>query len=285
MFTQILIVLAGLVMIITGAEFLVKGASGIARKAGISEFIIGLSIVAIGTSAPEMVVSLIGAFEGNSDVSAGNVLGSNIFNGLLILGTTALLMPISISKANKRFDIPWYFAFTLGVFLATKAYTLFGIGSEDILSRVGGVLLLILFTAYIFLTYRKNAKSEDEAIQEDKGKTWVYILLTFSGIGLLIYGGQVFVDGSTALARLAGLSDKFIAVTILAMGTSLPEFATSIVATMQKKGQLALGNILGSNIFNLLLVLGNIFSQKRPQARSTAVKSVFLSPISPPAFA
>ncbi len=257
MFQEILILLAGLALILLGAEAMVKGASGIARKLGISEFIIGLTIVAIGTSAPEMVVSMVGAAEGNSDVSAGNVMGSNIFNGLMILGVMALLKPVKVSRANKHFDIPWYLGFTLAVFLIGKAHTLFGIGSEDILYRPVGVLMLLLFSLYIWLSFKKSGKAPEEEVSVNTGgRMWLYILMLLAGIGALIFGGRIFVDSAVNVAHMAGLSDKFIAITVLALGTSLPEFATSIIATIQGKSQLALGNVLGSNIFNLMLVLG-----------------------------
>lgn len=260
MLQPLLILFAGLALIFIGAELLVKGASGIARKAGISEFIIGLTIVAIGTSAPEMVVSLVGAFEGNSDVAAGNALGSNIFNGLVILGTVALILPISVTKTNRNYDLPWYLGITVCVAITSKAWTLFGIGSEDIITRWMGMVMLAVFAYYIFTTYKKSA-SADAALSEDSpspdgGKYWVYSLLSLAGLGMLIFGGQLFVDSATEVAHIAGLSDKFIAITVLAFGTSLPELATSIIAALQKKSQLALGNILGSNIFNMLLIMG-----------------------------
>lgn len=258
MFQSILVLIAGLALILLGAEAMVKGASGIARKLGISEFIIGLTIVAIGTSAPEMVVSVVGAAEGNSDVSAGNVMGSNIFNALIILGVMALLKPVYVTATNKKFDIPWYAAFTLAIFLVGKAHTLFGIGSEDILSRPMGIIMLAAFSGYIWLTFRKSGKAseQDSPATADNGKLWVYILMLLAGIGALIFGGRIFVDSAVDVAHMAGLSDKFIAITVLALGTSLPEFATSVLATIQGKSQLALGNVLGSNIFNLMLVLG-----------------------------
>lgn len=258
MFQSILVLIAGLVLILLGAEAMVKGASGIARKLGISEFVIGLTIVAIGTSAPEMVVSMVGAAEGNSDVSAGNVMGSNIFNGLIILGVMALLKTVRITKTNKNFDIPWYAGFTLAVFLVGKAHTLFGIGSEDILSRPIGILMLLAFSFYIWMTFRKSGKAteEDSPATPDNGKMWLYIVMLLFGVGALIFGGRIFVDSAVDIAHMAGLSDKFIAITVLALGTSLPEFATSIIATIQGKSQLALGNVLGSNIFNIILVLG-----------------------------
>lgn len=256
MFVDILLLLAGFALVTLGAEGLVEGASGIARKLGISEFVIGLTIVAIGTSAPEMVVSVIGAVEGNSDVCAGNVLGSNIFNSLMVLGITAMAFPVIITKANKKVDLPVYFGFSLLVFLFAKSDTLFGIGSGSI-TRPMGIIMLVLFATYIFFSFKNQKAPEQEAGSYKKEwKTWIYILLSVLGLGGLVFGGRLFVDSAVSIAKQAGLSDKFIAVTILAIGTSLPEFATNIVAIIKKKSQLALGNILGSNIFNMLLVLG-----------------------------
>lgn len=256
MFVDILLLLAGFALVTLGAEGLVEGASGIARKLGISEFVIGLTIVAIGTSAPEMVVSVIGAVEGNSDVCAGNVLGSNIFNSLMVLGITAVAFPVIITKANKKVDLPVYFGFSLLVFLFAKSDTLFGIGSGSI-TRPMGIIMLVLFATYIFFSFKNQKAPEQEAGSDKKEwKTWIYILLSVLGLGGLVFGGRLFVDSAVSIAKQAGLSDKFIAVTILAIGTSLPEFATNIVAIIKKKSQLALGNILGSNIFNMLLVLG-----------------------------
>lgn len=256
MFVDILLLLAGFALVTLGAEGLVEGASGIARKLGISEFVIGLTIVAIGTSAPEMVVSVIGAVEGNSDVCAGNVLGSNIFNSLMVLGITAVAFPVIITKANKKVDLPVYFGFSLLVFLFAKSDTLFGIGSGSI-TRPMGIIMLVLFATYIFFSFKNQKAPEQESGSDKKEwKTWIYILLSVLGLGGLVFGGRLFVDSAVSIAKQAGLSDKFIAVTILAIGTSLPEFATNIVAIIKKKSQLALGNILGSNIFNMLLVLG-----------------------------
>ena len=260
MLSEILILLAGFALVILGAEGLVEGASGIARKLGISEFVIGLTIVAIGTSAPEMVVSIIGAAEGNSDVSAGNVIGSNIFNSLLILGLTAFFMPVPISRSNKKFDLPIYFGFSLLLLLLSKSRSLLGLGESDGLSRIEGIILLVLFLGHILFTYKyQNHPEESHEVspgQKRLNKGWIYALMSLAGLGALTFGGELFVDSAVAIARISGLSDKFIAVTILAIGTSLPELATNIVAISKKKSQLALGNVLGSNIFNMLLVLG-----------------------------
>lgn len=241
--------LVGLGLIVLGADWLVEGASSIARKAGVSEFVIGLTIVGFGTSCPELVVSLTGAWEGNADVAVGNVLGSNIFNVLFILGLTALLCPVSMTADNRKRDIPETLLVTV-LFL--------GFGMVNGLSRWEGALFLLLFALYIFASFRRGKPSEEEEkILSKPRKLWLSILLVLAGLAGLIFGGNLFVDSATELARMLGVSDKFIAVTILAGGTSLPELATSLVAALKGRDQLALGNILGSNVFNILLILGS----------------------------
>ncbi|MDO5442657.1 MAG: calcium/sodium antiporter [Bacteroidia bacterium] len=252
---QILILLASLAFIIFGADWLVDGASSIARKAGISEFVIGLTIVGFGTSCPELVVSLTGAFAGNSDISIGNVVGSNIFNILLILGLTALIRPIAITRENKRRDIPMTIGVTLLLILCGMSTTLFGIGSHDGISRVEGIVFLILFAAYIYFCFKNNTVEEEDAEVKNLSIA-ASIALVLAGLAGLIFGGKFFVSSATGIAQALGVSDKFIAITILAGGTSLPELATCVVAAAKNKGQLALGNILGSNVFNILLILG-----------------------------
>jgi len=252
---NIIFVIVGLALVVFGADFLVDGASSIARRAGISEFVIGLTIVGFGTSCPELVVSCTGALSGSSDISVGNVAGSNIFNSLLILGLTALIAPLSITKSNVRRDIPICLGTTLLLICLGMKHTLFGIGSDG-LTRVEGILFLILFIAYILLCFKTDDRSTSSNDKETPKKLPLAILLTLGGLAALIFGGQLFVDSAQAIAKQAGISDKFIAITLLAGGTSLPELATCIVAAAKKKGQLALGNILGSNVFNILLILG-----------------------------
>ena len=194
MLTQVLLLIVGLVMVVAGADFLVDGASSIARKAGISEFVIGLTIVAIGTSAPEMVVSFMGAFQGNADISIGNIFGSNIFNTLLILGLSAVLMPIGITKNNLRADIPINIIATVLVLLLGLNGTIFRTGS-DTLSRIDGIVLLVLFIAYMVYSF-KTGKKDDNS--EDEGeKTYgvaVSIILVIAGLASLILGGEQFVN-------------------------------------------------------------------------------------------
>lgn len=252
----ILLLLIGLLLIVGGADKLVDGASAIARRFRISEFVIGMTIVGIGTSAPELVVSLIGAAEGNADIAIGNVVGSNTINTLFGLGITALIFPMAITRSNRRIDIPMHLAFTALVFGLGMTGSLLGFG-PDRLCRADAAILLFFFALYIGFHLRNGRKNAEQVQSQEKlPSLTVSVLLILLGLAALVFGGRLFVDSATKLARLMGASDKFIAVTILAIGTSLPELATCIVAAAKKKGQLALGNILGSNIFNLLLILG-----------------------------
>ncbi len=257
MIVEILLLLLGLSLVVFGAEILVDGASSLARKAGISEFVIGLTIVGMGTSAPEMVVSFLGALQGNADIAIGNVIGSNIFNTLLILGVTAMILPMAVTEENRRKDIPVNIVITLLLILLGMSGTIFGIGDNK-LSRIDGGILVACFIVYMvqaFIQGRKNPDSEP-ADGEVIRPVWLALLMIVGGLAGLIFGGRFFVNSATAIAQMLGVSDKFIAITILAGGTSLPELVTCIVAAAKKKGQLALGNILGSNIFNILLILG-----------------------------
>ena len=249
---NILLLLVGLGLVVLGADWLVNGASSIARMAGISEFVIGLTIVGFGTSCPELVVSLTGAIEGNSDISVGNVVGSNIFNVLFILGLTAMVLPVGMTDKNRRIDIP----ITLGVTILLIILGITGSMSGPVISRWEGVLMLLVFSAYLFYCFKSDSKDEFSETQRDTLSITKSIALTLTGLAGLIFGGDLFVDSATALARQIGVSDKFIAVTILAGGTSLPELATSLVAAIKGKEQLALGNILGSNVFNAMMILG-----------------------------
>ncbi len=256
MLVQILLLLLGLALVVFGADYLVEGASSVARKFGLSEFVIGLTIVGMGTSAPEMVVSFIGALEGNADISVGNVIGSNIFNTLLILGITALLLPIPITEENRKKDIPLNIVITVLLVLMGLKHSLFGIGTDGI-SRLEGGILLAVFIAYMVLSFRKKDSAEEsETAQQKVYPVWLALLMILGGLAALIFGGRVFVNSATSIAHSLGVSDKFIAITILAGGTSMPELATCVAAAVKKKGQLALGNIIGSNVFNILLILG-----------------------------
>lgn len=249
--------ITGLVLILLGANYLVDGSSSIAKKFGLSEFVIGLTIVGIGTSTPEMVVSFMSSIQDKATMAIGNIVGSNIINTLLILGVTAAISPLLITKDNIRKDIPLNIGVTLLLILLGMKNTIFGIGSNE-LSRWDGALFLIIFVIYMWKSF--TSKSTDQARQEDEGielyPNWMSVIFIVSGLIGLIMGGKVFVTNAVRLAQEFNVSEKFIAITIMALGTSLPELATCIVAALKGRGQLALGNILGSNIFNIILILG-----------------------------
>ncbi len=256
MLIECLLLIVGLALVVLGADFLVDGASSIAKKFGVSDFVIGLTIVGMGTSAPEMVVSFIGALQGNGDIAIGNVVGSNIFNVFMILGATALILPMNITPMNRKKDIPLNIAITLIFIALGMSRTLFGIG-DDVLGRMDGAILLVLFAAYIYMCFRFDTTNQTETNENEKViKPTLAAVLIVAGLAGLVFGGRMFVNSATSIAKMLNVSDKLIAITILAGGTSMPELVTCIVAAFKKKGQLALGNILGSNVFNILLILG-----------------------------
>lgn len=250
MLLSIVLLLVGLGLVVYGSDILVDGASSVARKIGISEFVIGIIIVGFGTSCPELVVSVTGAIDGNSAVSLGNVTGSNIFNILMILGLTAIFSPIAITKDNKTKDIPILLCITIFFCL---------IALKGTINRLDAVLFLAIFATYLLYNFKAGkaeaAAIEEEVVEKNYG-TFLSILMIVGGLAGLIFGGKLFINNAVTLAHALGASDKFIAVTILAVGTSLPELMTCVVAAAKKKGQLALGNIVGSNVFNILLILG-----------------------------
>ena len=252
---QIIILLAGLLLILFGANYLVDGSSSIAKKFGISEFVIGLTIVGIGTSTPEMVVSFLSSFQGKADMAIGNIVGSNIFNTMLILGITALISPLVITRSNLKKDIPLNIGVTLVLILLGMNYTLFGIGSDQ-LSRMDGLILLAIFAWYLWSSFKSDPETDEDGEEIIVRSTGISAMMIVGGLAALIFGGRLFVNSATAIAHIFGVSDKFIAITVMAAGTSMPELATCVVAAFKGRGQLALGNILGSNISNILLILG-----------------------------
>ena len=257
MLLSIVLLIVGLALILFGANYLVDGSSSIARRFGLSEFIIGLTIVGIGTSSPEMVISFLSALNGNADMAIGNVVGSNIFNTLFILGITGVIAPIAITRSNIKKDIPLNIAVTLLLIILGLNGTIFGKG-ENVLSRIDGIVLLAIFAWYMWSSFRSNEQTstENETEQTKTQSILVSVLFIAGGLAGLVFGGKLFVNAATEIAKSFGVSDKFIAITVLAAGTSMPELATSVVAAAKGKGQLALGNILGSNISNILLILG-----------------------------
>lgn len=251
---QILILLAGLLLILFGANFLVDGSSSIAKKLGLSEFVIGLTVVGIGTSTPEMVVSFMSSLQGKADMAIGNIVGSNIFNTMMILGVTALITPLVITKSNLKRDIPLNIGATILLILLGMNLTIFGKG-QDQLCRLDGVLLLAVFAWYMWMSFKSDTPAEEESNTKEYS-VFMSIVLIIGGLAGLILGGRLFVNSATELAKFFGVSDKFIAITVMAAGTSMPELATCVVAALKGRGQLALGNILGSNISNIVLILG-----------------------------
>lgn len=263
MILQFIFLIVGLVLILVGADALVNGASTVARKYGISEFVVGLTIVGIGTSAPELVVSVMSAINGSSDIAIGNVVGSNISNVFMILGITALISPIALTKENIKYDLPISIGVSLLLFFL--AYDTIFLGKQnDIISRLDGVILLISFILFMIYSFKSSSSSleEDDAKMSDNESNAEKInvlkssLLIIAGLAGLIIGGRLFVNSGSAIAKGFGVSDAFIGITVMAVGTSLPELAASVNAALKKKGQMALGNVIGSNIFNILLILG-----------------------------
>ncbi len=259
-----LILIISLVGIVFGAEFLVAGSVSVARRYKVSDFVIGAAIVGIGTSMPELVVSFFGALKGNADVAIGNVVGSNIFNVLGILGLTAICFPIAIDRKNMTFEIP--FCIGVSVILTLLALNFFN-GTPATIGRVDGIILLLLFVGYMWYSFaRDKQNTTDEAPVETKEPIlalWVALLKIVGGLALLITSCDFFVDNAIVIAKSWGVSDAIISLTLIACGTSLPELAASVAAACKKNTQLALGNIVGSNIFNILLILG-VSSQVMP---------------------
>ena len=256
MVTDILLLVLGLVLVTLGSDWLVEGASGIARRAGVTEFVIGMTVVGFGTSMPEMVSSLFSALEGHGDMAIGNVTGSNICNVLLILGVTALISPVVYSRNNIRRDIPICIVST--VLLSLMAFGWNPLGEPVRVSRWGGIVLLVCFVLFMVYSFRtgKQETSEEGTGTSKPMPTGKAVVLTLLGIAGLVVGGRLFVDNTVSIARALHVSDAFIAVTMMAFGTSVPELATCIVAALKKKNDLALGNIIGSCIFNILLIIG-----------------------------
>ncbi|MBR4997211.1 MAG: calcium/sodium antiporter [Bacteroidaceae bacterium] len=254
---DVICILVGLVMILVGSDWLVDGASSVARKYGISEFVIGVTIVGIGTSMPELVSSAISAIGGHGDMALGNVTGSNICNVLLILGVTALISPIGYTRSNIRKDIP--LALAVSMFLLLVLYNGFGLfGGVPGISRMDALFLLLFFVIFMVDSFKSGKQDAVEEVTEEGksmpiGKAVVLIVLGLAG---LVFGGRLFVDHTVSIAEQFHVSEAFISITLMALGTSLPELATCVVAAMKGKNQLALGNVIGSNIFNILLIIG-----------------------------
>lgn len=254
---DILLLIVGLGLILAGANFLTDGSAAVAQRLRVPEFIIGLTIVAVGTSTPELVVSVLSAIAGKSDVAIGNVVGSNIFNVFVILGICALIRPLPLTRSTIRRDIPIGMVVSLLLFvLASDA--LLHLGPTDRLGRGDGILMLILYIALMWYTIRAAGRTEETPAEGTKAQMapWLAAVMIVGGLAGLVFGGELFLDSATALARQLGVSESVIAITLVAGGTSLPELASSVVSLVKGKADMALGNVIGSNIANILLILG-----------------------------
>lgn len=260
MIIDIILLIVGLVLILGGANYLTDGAAAVARRFGMSDLMVGLTIVAFGTSAPELTISMMSAIDGNTGIAIGNVVGSNIFNTLIIIGAVAVARPIKITGGIMSKEIPL-------VVLSAAALLAMGSskwldGTTPVISRVDGILLLLffaIFMRYVFSQSKQKMPETSENSNETKPvqtALWKSVIFIICGLAALIYGGDLFVDKASAIASSLGVSDAIIGLTIVAMGTSLPELATSLTAAIKGNSGIAIGNVIGSNIFNIFLVLG-----------------------------
>lgn len=257
MFLNIVLLIVGMVLLVKGADWFVSGSSTIAKALKIPPLIIGLTLVSMGTSAPEASVSINSAVNGMTDMSVGNVVGSNIFNTLLILGVSSLIVPLTAGKDIKRYDIPVmagvYVVLILFAFVITPL-------KIDIFEAVAMLVLFAAYTAFLIIRAKKADKSIADAPPEDKEKkkkpVWLSIILALAGLAGIIFGGDIVVDNAADIAKAAGMSETLVGLTIVAVGTSLPELVTSVVASVKKENDIAIGNVIGSNIFNIIFILG-----------------------------
>lgn len=258
MLFPVLLLIAGLTILIFGANYMVEGASALAKRFNISNLAIGLTVVAFGTSAPELVVNTFAAVQGHQDIVFGNVLGSNNFNLFIILGITGLITPLAVQSSTAWKEIPISLLAVIILFFLVNDESIFGSETSD-LSRIDGIILLVFFGLFLFYVY-KQLKSDPTETEE-----FVHIptlsnlkmsLFIIGGLGGLVYGGHLVVNNAIEIAESFGISEKIIGLTVVAAGTSLPELATSIVAALKKNADIAVGNIVGSNIFNIFLILG-----------------------------
>ncbi len=245
---QILFLVVGFVLLIKGADLFVDGSSGIAAKFGIPQLVIGLTIVAMGTSAPEAAVSISAALKGSADITIGNIVGSNILNILIILGLSSVIVPIAVAPSTIKIETPFMIAIT-GIMLL--------LGLDGTISLIDGIIFLVLFAAYLtylFIMAKKNKENQEEVAKElSIPKAIIFAVL---GLAMIVLGSNVTVDAATKIAEAIGLSERFIGLTIVALGTSLPELFTSVAAARKGNADIAIGNIVGSNLFNILFVIG-----------------------------
>ena len=250
------LLIVGFVVLILGADWLVSGASGLAKRLNVPDLVIGLTVVAFGTSAPELMVNLMAAFNNESEIALTNILGSNTINTFIILGISALIYPIKSQKSSRQYEIPW--SMFAGLIILVMGTECFGLcGGDAIISRLDGVVLLLIFSLFMYYTL-KMAKNNTENQEEGflPMKIWKAVLFIAVGLVALVVGGKVIVINAVSIAQAFGVSQAVIGVTVVALGTSLPELATSAIAAFKKNPDLAIGNVIGSNIFNVFFVLG-----------------------------
>ncbi|MBQ1192674.1 MAG: calcium/sodium antiporter [Lachnospiraceae bacterium] len=264
---NVVLLLVGFVLLIKGADYFVEGSSAVAKKFKIPSIVVGLTIVAMGTSLPELAVSLSAALNGSNEIAISNVVGSNIFNLIVVLGVCAVISPIAVDKSVMKRDMPFMLGITALLVLVYADFLLPWTGFEKsgelvgLLSRFDGVILLVLFVSYLVFTVRVALKHRKEALaseEEEKNETklWLSIIFIVGGIIAIKFGGDFVVDSASKLATTFGMSETLVGLTIVAVGTSLPELVTSIVAARKNETSLAIGNVVGSNIFNILFILG-----------------------------
>ena len=245
---QLVLLVVGFVMLVKGADWFVEGAAGIEAKFGIPQLVVGLTIVAMGTSAPEAAVSITAALKGSADITIGNVVGSNIMNILVILGLTAVIIVTPVAKSTVKIEIPYMIAIT---------FLLLALGmSGNQITFWEGVILWAAFLVYLGYLFWMATKNKEEEEEEEEKPVWKLLVLTLVGLVLVVWGSDVTVDAASAIASAFGMSERLIGLTIVAFGTSLPELCTSVSAAMKGKSDIAIGNIVGSNIFNILFVVG-----------------------------
>ncbi|MBQ4622636.1 MAG: calcium/sodium antiporter [Bacteroidaceae bacterium] len=251
-----LLLVGGLLLILWGANALTDGAASVAKRFQISNLVIGLTIVALGTSAPEFVISFLSSFNGSAGLAIGNVVGSNVFNCLMIVGVTAIVAPIPVGKGTLAKEIPLCVLSSIVLFLCANDVLLDG-GASNVISRSDGLMLLCFFAIFVGYTFAiaKNGNGEEEG-EIRSFPMWKSVLFILLGLGALIGGGQLFVNGASGIARSLGVSESVIGLTLVAGGTSLPELATSVSAALKKNPGIAIGNVIGSNLFNAFAVLG-----------------------------
>lgn len=254
---DIVALLGGLLLILVGANALTDGASSVAKRFNISPLVIGLTIVAFGTSAPELTVSIVSALKGSADMAIGNVVGSNIFNTLMIVGCTAAIVPIGMNKGTLSKEIPLCILASVVLFICGNDVLING-ATENTISSSDGMLLLCFFLIFLSYTFAiaRNGNGGEEETKIKMMPIWKSVLFIVGGLLGLIYGGQFFVNGASGIARSLGVSESIIGLTLVAGGTSLPELATSVVAALKKNPEMAIGNVIGSNLFNIFFVLG-----------------------------